>query len=82
QPFKQYPFCLPDSRAADPCSVGGELDGAEHHFERAIGINPQSADSLYNLGLVLEGFGRSAEAIARFNSAALINPQHDSLNSQ
>jgi protein O-GlcNAc transferase len=54
----------------------GDLEEAGRHFERAIVLDPQSADSLYNLGVVLEGLGRGDEAIARFIEAAAIDPQH------
>ena len=56
---------------------GDDLEEAGRHFERAIELNPQSTDSLYNLGVVLEGLGRGDEAIARFTEAAAINPQHE-----
>jgi Flp pilus assembly protein TadD len=46
------------------------------HFERAVEIEPQSADSLYNLGVALEGLGRRDEAVARFTVAAGIDPRH------
>ena len=54
----------------------GDLEQAVRHFEKAITLNPQSTDSLYNLGVVLEGLGRMDEAIASFTAAAAIDPQH------
>ena len=54
----------------------GDLEEAGRHFEKAIELNPQSADSLYNLGVVLEGLGQIDEAIRRFTAAAAIDPQH------
>ncbi len=54
----------------------GDLEEAGRHFERAIELDPRSADSLYNLGVVLEGLGRTDEAIERFTAAAAIDPQH------
>ena len=54
----------------------GALEEARRQFEKAIELDPQSADSLYNLGVVLEGLGRTDEAIERFTAAAAINPRH------
>ena len=54
----------------------GDLEQAGLHFEKAIELNPRSADSLYNLGVVLEGQGLLDEAVARFTEAAAIEPQH------
>ena len=39
-------------------SVDGDLDGAEHHFRKALQLNPEFVKSHYNLGLLLAKQGR------------------------
>ncbi|TDJ38292.1 MAG: tetratricopeptide repeat protein [Gammaproteobacteria bacterium] len=45
----------------------GNLEQAGQHFERAIVLNPQSADSLFNLGGCWKGSG----AVTRLSHASL-----------
>ncbi|MFN7975249.1 MAG: tetratricopeptide repeat protein [Acidobacteriota bacterium] len=52
--------------------VLGRADEAETHFRRAVEINPQFADALNNLGLVLDRKGDRAGAKTQFAACAAI----------
>jgi tetratricopeptide (TPR) repeat protein len=49
----------------------GELDEAMFHFERAWKLKPDIGEYPYNLGVVLERMGRTAEAAEAYASAHL-----------
>ncbi len=52
----------------------GEPVAAVAHYERALILNPESADAYYYLGRVLSALGREAEALAALESAAALEP--------
>jgi tetratricopeptide (TPR) repeat protein len=46
------------------------------HYRRAIQANDRHADAHFNMGVMLERFGRTSEAIACFEAALAIDPNH------
>jgi tetratricopeptide (TPR) repeat protein len=52
----------------------GDLDGAENAFRQIISCMPFVDRALYGLGLVLEGKGKTNEAIKAWRTALAINP--------
>ena len=54
----------------------GREDEATFQFQRALQINPRSAEAHYNLGTMLLHAGRADEAMARFRQALEINPRY------
>lgn len=54
----------------------GENVSAVEHLERAIRINPRSADVQNNLGVVFKTLGERAQALASYDKALLLEPSH------
>ena len=54
----------------------GSVDEAIAHFQKALQINPHSAEAYINLGNVLIGEGKVDEAIAHYRKALQINPDY------
>ena len=54
----------------------GQLDQAAFAFDKAITIEPSSADAHNNLGNVLRGLGKLEEALEAFNKSISINPEY------
>jgi Flp pilus assembly protein TadD len=54
--------------------VQGDLQGARARFESAIERQPDDAEALNNLGLVLERIGQPEQAANRFSQAAELQP--------
>ncbi len=51
------------------------LNRSLQYFDKAIAIDPQSANSWYNKGAALADLGRNEEAIAAYDKAIEIDPQ-------
>jgi DNA-binding SARP family transcriptional activator/Tfp pilus assembly protein PilF len=54
----------------------GDLKNAERHYERAIALNPNDANTIAASGLLLAGLGRAEEGIDRIRKAMRLNPYH------
>jgi TolB-like protein/Flp pilus assembly protein TadD len=54
----------------------GNLKAQEHHFERALALNPNDANAMASSGLMLAGLGRAEEGIGRIREAMRLNPYH------
>ena len=54
----------------------GEVDEAMVHYQKALEIKPDSAETHYNLGNVLLQQGKVDEAIAQYQKALEINPDY------
>ncbi|MGB7745811.1 MAG: tetratricopeptide repeat protein, partial [Verrucomicrobiia bacterium] len=54
----------------------GEVDEAMVHYQKALEIKPDSAETHYNLGDVLLQQGKVDEAIAQYQKALEINPDY------
>ena len=54
----------------------GDLDGALAHHERAERLHPTFADAPYERGLTLEAAGRDEDAIAAYQRALELDPNH------
>jgi tetratricopeptide (TPR) repeat protein len=54
---------------------GGSLETAEKLLQRATQTHPKDAESVYNLGNVLEGAHKSREAIAYYERAVQLMPR-------
>jgi superkiller protein 3 len=52
----------------------GDLEGAVHHLEEAIRLNPNYAEAYNNLGLALKDQGKLADAAAKFRRALSVSP--------
>ena len=52
----------------------GNLDEAERHFRRALGIQPDNPVCLFNVGYVLQLRGEYAEAVEYYEQALRRNP--------
>lgn len=65
---------LDANRAGSAAFSQGDLAGARARFELALEKQPDSAEALNNLGLVLERLGRLDEAAGRFSQAADLLP--------
>jgi tetratricopeptide (TPR) repeat protein len=70
---RQRPFMEP-AAAATVAYNTGDYQSALAQFEAAVAKNPQDAESLSNLGLVLVRLERTAEAIPYFERACVLNP--------
>ncbi len=55
--------------------VRGKLDDAEAVFNRALGINPKSADAHYGLAFSANHRGDKPRALAEYNRALALNPR-------
>ena len=51
----------------------GRTDAAVRDFEQAVALKPDDADSLFNLGFILQRTGKHAEALERFARATELN---------
>ena len=56
--------------------VYSDLERAEHHHRRAIALNPNDANAIASLGLLLTFLGRPEEGIDRLREAMRLNPYH------
>jgi tetratricopeptide (TPR) repeat protein len=56
------------------CFELDDMDSAIRHFERAIALNPEDADSLYWIGGIKQKMGDAAAAAAAYAAAARIRP--------
>ena len=56
--------------------AAGDLLGAERSFRTAVLISPRSAESLSNLGLVLDRMGRHAAAESCYRRSLQLQPNH------
>lgn len=54
----------------------GNLDGAAEHFGKAVLHEPRRPDVHFNLGLIRARQGRSAEALASFESTLTLDPSN------
>lgn len=54
----------------------GDQARAEAAYRRALSIEPESADALYNLGCLLHLDGKTPEAVASFQAALTADPYH------
>ena len=54
----------------------GQLDQAIHHGTQATTLNPNDADSFYNLGLALFDAQRFEDAVAAYQRAVAVNPNY------
>jgi TolB-like protein/cytochrome c-type biogenesis protein CcmH/NrfG len=54
----------------------GDLSSAERHYQRAIALNPNDANSIAGFGRVLAALGRPQEGIDRIREAMRRNPYH------
>ena len=54
----------------------GRYEEAEEAFTRVLQLNPDSFKAYYNLGVTLGNQGRVDEAIAKYEKALEIAPQH------
>jgi tetratricopeptide (TPR) repeat protein len=54
----------------------GEMSAAVAEFERALAIDPQSANAWWHLGAAAAGQGRLGEAIAAMRRAVELDPDH------
>lgn len=52
----------------------GEIRAAMAHFETAIRLRPDAADTRYNLGNALRSLGRDEDAIVQYEQALQLNP--------
>jgi TolB-like protein/Flp pilus assembly protein TadD len=53
-----------------------DLDRAAYHHGRAIALNPNDANAIASLGLLLAFLGRAEEGIDRIREAMRLNPYH------
>lgn len=53
-----------------------EHEAAEHHFKRALELNPYDADTVAQMGFLLALRGRPQEALSWMERARLLNPLH------
>ena len=58
-------------------SMKGEYEKAIEHYDQAIRLSPQIAQSYNNRGIAKSKLEKYEEAIADFNKAISINPQDD-----
>ena len=54
----------------------GDLKAAEHHYQRAISLNPNDANVLTTFGVLLAWLGRADEGITTIHEAMRLNPYH------
>jgi tetratricopeptide (TPR) repeat protein len=52
----------------------GRLDAAIKDFEQALALKPGDADTIFNLGFILQGKGEHEAAVAHFQRATQLNP--------
>lgn len=52
----------------------GRMDAAIRDFERAVALKPDDADTIFNLGFILQRMGKHAEALERFQRAVELSP--------
>jgi tetratricopeptide (TPR) repeat protein len=48
---------------------------AAEHFERSVGLNPDSAAAYYNLALSYQGLGRLTDALDAYDATLRIDPR-------
>ena len=53
-----------------------DYDAAEHHYRRALDLNPNDADRRMGLAFLLALRGKSEEALGRMHEAMRLNPFH------
>ena len=51
----------------------GRMDAAVRDFEKAVALKPDDADTLFNLGFILQRTGKHPEALERFQRAVELN---------
>jgi len=54
----------------------GDLSSGERHYQRAIALNPNDANSIAGFGRLLAALGRPEEGIDRIREAMRLNPYH------
>jgi len=54
----------------------GDLQSAEHHYRRAIALNPNDANAVAGFGGLLAALGYPEEGIDRIREAMRLNPYH------
>ena len=54
----------------------GDKKGAVAEFNLAVGLNPQSPEAQFNLGMVLHEAGQVAEAVKALQAAVELNPRN------
>jgi tetratricopeptide (TPR) repeat protein len=52
----------------------GRMDAAVRDFEQAVALKPDDADTLFNLGFILQRTGKHPEALERFQRAVELSP--------
>ncbi len=72
-PVVDYRVPTPD-RAGNAAYFRGDYAGALEQYRKAVERNPQDAESLSNLGIVLVRQGRAEEAITYHERAIALNP--------
>ncbi len=63
------------NREANRLRLAGDLEAAVEQFEAALEIDPSHEDSLYYLGISLEGTGEYARAEATYRRILELNPE-------
>jgi TolB-like protein len=58
------------------CGVGGDLKREEHHYRRAMALNPNDANVIAGWGATLAALGRPEEGIDWIREAMRLNPYH------
>jgi tetratricopeptide (TPR) repeat protein len=73
--IKDYPNTpLPYNISGACYNALGQLDAAVKSYKQALAINPDYADTHYNLGNTLEELGQLEEAVKRYEQALVIKP--------
>lgn len=57
--------------------IRGDHRSALGHFQRATGLDPTLAEALFNIGVIWQRQGRSAEAETQYREALRWRPDHD-----